>query len=594
MASTDLPPSTRRLAGAREAFLADEPVRRGVVRQPILASWARSREHDVPVAGPDLGTESDRRRESRLARAALPVVGEVADLWATEPMSIIVCDADGVVLERRTCDASLEQHLDRVWLAPGFSYAEHLVGTNGIGTALESRGPVHVFGHEHWVDSLERFACAAVPIRHPVTGKVEGVLNLTGWCRDANSLMVTTAGMLARRVEAALLQEAGRHELSLLGAYLAACHRNRGIVLAVGDDLLMLNDRARALLDPADQEPLVASGLDALRGGRRTAIDVDLPSGATARLHCRPCDAGPGRTGGVLLVQLLGALPDRAIPASRSAATPGPSTLASASVVGHGTLWTRCAQALDRHFAAREWVLLTGEPGSGLRTLARAVHQARTPAAHLRVLDAGERGPGVLDDVAQELTRADGTVVLTRLDLLDAEATVRLAELLASATSRDHRPWVAGTVRTAPAAPLLRVFPYTVEVPPLRHHLEDVPDLARHFIGRLVRGGDLTLSPSALRMLSRHPWPGNVGQLHQVIRKVVARRRSGVIEVGDLPAEIWTTSRRALTPLEAIECDAIVRALLQTGGSKAEAAALVGMSRATIYRKVREYGISLS
>ena len=72
-----------------------------------------------------------------------------------QPVSVILTDADGLVLSRLTGDDDLERHLDRVWLAPGFSYAEEFVGTNGIGTALEGGGPAHVFGHEHYVEHLE-------------------------------------------------------------------------------------------------------------------------------------------------------------------------------------------------------------------------------------------------------------------------------------------------------------------------------------------------------------------------------------------------------------------------------------------------------
>jgi transcriptional regulator of acetoin/glycerol metabolism len=140
---------------------------------------------------------------------------------------------------------------------------------------------------------------------------------------------------------------------------------------------------------------------------------------------------------------------------------------------------------------------------------------------------------------------------------------------------------------------LLECFPRTVDVPPLRHHIEDVAELVRHFVARYTRGADLTCSAEALRVLMRNRWPGNIAQLQQVVRTVVTRRRSGVIEVRDLPAEVIATVRRVLTPLEAIECDAIVNALLETGGNKGGAAQQLGMSRATIYRKVRDYGISL-
>lgn len=70
-----------------------------------------------------------------------------------------------------------------------------------------------------------------------------------------------------------------------------------------------------------------------------------------------------------------------------------------------------------------------------------------------------------------------------------------------------------------------------------------------------------------------------------------ARRRAGAIQPADLPPECWTVCRRLLSPLEAIERDAIVQALLDSGGNKLKAAKALGMSRATIYRNMHEFGI---
>jgi len=64
-----------------------------------------------------------------------------------------------------------------------------------------------------------------------------------------------------------------------------------------------------------------------------------------------------------------------------------------------------------------------------------------------------------------------------------------------------------------------------------------------------------------------------------------------VIMPRDLPPECWTVSRRLLSPLESMERDAIVQALLDSGNNKVKAAGSLGMSRATIYRKIHEYGI---
>jgi transcriptional regulator of acetoin/glycerol metabolism len=77
-----------------------------------------------------------------------------------------------------------------------------------------------------------------------------------------------------------------------------------------------------------------------------------------------------------------------------------------------------------------------------------------------------------------------------------------------------------------------------------------------------------------------------------VLLELLNRRRSGTVHAADLPAEARSATRRQLSQLEALERDAIVRSLTTHGGNKTRACAELGMSRATIYRKIRDYGIS--
>jgi sigma-54 dependent transcriptional regulator, acetoin dehydrogenase operon transcriptional activator AcoR len=576
------------LVRARTSFLVDDQVEAGAVRATILASWNRSREWDVATDSVELSCEFDSELDSPLTRAATPVLADVADQLAGEPVSLILTDSDGVVLERRTGDSTLNQHLDKVWLAPGFSYAERFIGTNGIGTALEGRGPAQVFGHEHYVEHLADLACAGAPIWHPVSGKLLGVVDLTCWRPDAGRFMATAVARIARQIEGALLEQSGPRELALLHDYLTACRRHRGAVFAVSPDVVMMNDSARELIDPSDQATLITGATEALRSERRLLL-VDLPSGAVARVHCRPSWSDRGSAGGVLHVQL--AAPDIA-----RKLQPAPPTSAMPTAVGSGVLWAKCCQAVDRHFHNREWLVLEGEAGTGKATLARATHQRRTPAAHLRVLDADDYGPRWIAEIIDELENGSGTLVLSHVDRLPPDGLQTLADALEPhrESTDPERPWVVVTVGPGglDSSGLLEFFPRTVEVPPLRHHVEDVAELVPHMLARLTRGTDLTCSSDAMRLLMRNHWPGNVEQLHQVLRKAVARRRSGVLTAADLPPECRAITRRVLTPLEAIECDAIVNALLDNDGNKAEAARHLGMSRATIYRKIRGYGIS--
>ncbi|MBW3648526.1 MAG: GAF domain-containing protein [Actinobacteria bacterium] len=582
------------LAVARTSFLLDEPVAPGVVRPPILASWKRSRLWDVPTERPEPPFDDDLDLDTLLTRASDLVLADVAEQLAAEPVSLILCDSRGTVLQRRTGDSHLEQYLDRVQLAPGFSYAESHVGTNGIGTALEDGGSARVFGHEHYLEHLENLACAGAPIRHPLTGKTVGVVDLTCWHKDAGMMMGPTVATMAARIEQLLLEQSGRRELALLHDYRLACHRNRGAVLAVGDNLLMLNDRAREMISPGDQTPLIAHARDALASGVRQLV-VELPSGLTVRVLCKPTFIRAPAADGVLQVLPLAGV------SSAGGHNSLPQRLPLPTLVGSAPAWTRCCQTVDRHSLNGEWLVLAGEPGTGKVTLARAAHQRRNPAGHLRVLDADDYGPQWLADVIEEVETGGGTLVLTHVDRLPEEGVLALAEALEPHRESTHvdRAWVVITM-THPSpdavpglAALLQCFPTTVAVPPLRHHVEDVTELVPHLLSR-ARAGALSCSPAAMSALMRNAWPGNVEQLARVLHKVTAKRRAGVVDVADLPPECLSTRRWVLTPLEAMECDAIVAALAEAGGNKVEAARALGMSRATMYRKIRGYGISTS
>jgi transcriptional regulator of acetoin/glycerol metabolism len=581
------------LAETRERFLTAESVRPSEVREPILASWWRSRQWKVAADRVALPYVRDPNLDTPLTRNAMPVLRNLRQHLEGQPISVILTDAAGVVLTRMTADHDLERHLDGVQLAPGFSYAEEYVGTNGIGTALEGGQPAAVFGHEHYAEDLEDLACAGVPIHDPISGKAVGAVDLTCWRRDADPLLIALAKTTADQITQAMLADSSARELQLMQEYMRACRRTSGIVLALNNDVVMMNEYARQVLDPGDQGVLLGQAAEMLASQQAGAVSVELPSGIQARMYCRPVRGDDHVAGGVVHVKLIEPVSQR--PAADSAAKP---PMSLPGLVGGGALWLRGCRQVETIYDSGEWLALEGEPGTGKLTVVRAVHQRRNPAERFYVLDATEAADtDWLLRARRELLDGEGSLVIRHVDVLNARQLNALTSALQEArtASRHNDLWVAVTLDRSRAhgdlTKLLRFFPSTVDLPPLRHHIEDLHVLVPFFVAKLGQHGRLTCSPEAMQLLLRSKWPGNTEQLWQVLKRVMQKRRTGSIQPSDLPPECWTVSRRLLSPLESMERDAIVQGLLDYQGNKVKAAKSLGMSRATIYRKIHEYGI---
>lgn len=590
-----------RMARNRVRFLTSEPVDPHQVREAILTSWWRSRQFRVPADRIDLPYVNDQDLDTPLIRAAAPVLARLGEQLDGQPISLILTDRAGVVLTQHTCDPDLRRQLERVELMPGFSYGEQFVGTNGIGTALEDGRPTYVFGHEHYAEHLEDLACAGVPIRHPVSGKTIGAVDLTCWRKDAGKLLVAMAHSTAEQIRQALLIHSSMRELTLFQSYLQACRHTTGIVMAFNTDIMMVNDRARHLLGPTDQSLLLEQARGALSDRSRATVTAVLATGSRVRLRCHrvPGLHADDIAGAVVSAQLIEPDDERdarpgAVAARRSAMVP----MFLPGVVGSTPVWRRCCQQVDAHYDEGDWLMLAGEAGAGRYTLARAVHQRRNPAGRLHSLDAVEAG--CVDDVRRELVDDPvDTLIIRHVDGLDSDGVSALADALRQLRDRHYpaaAPWVVLTLGPKPEmnpdlAALLMLFPHTVQVPPLRHHAEDLNELVPLMLSTLGHASALTCSPAAMHLLMRANWPGNIGQLHRVLRDVTRHRRAGTIQPADLPPEFRTVTSRSLGRLESMERDAVVQSLEDAGGNKAQAAKLLGVSRASIYRKIHDYGI---
>ncbi|MEV1064843.1 SpoIIE family protein phosphatase [Streptomyces sp. NPDC050263] len=292
----------------RERFLQGEPVDSGV-RPSILNSWQRSRALGLSPDQTDLPFQEDFDPGGRLVRAAAPVLDRLQARFSGSEMNISLADANGTVLLRRFGQSSLLRRLPAIQTVPGFVFAEQVAGTNGIGLALAERQLIRVYGAEHFAERSQRGACIALPVRDPLSGRIEGILCF-GYPLSAETPALTAViRKAAQATERRLLRQSSTRERALLRAYLATRTDAAGADAADGLDRVPVLD-----LRPRDRAILKEKAAELISDAQRAAVDVSLPGGRRVTLVSRPMTSGSGVQGIAIEALLPGSSPSPGAP----------------------------------------------------------------------------------------------------------------------------------------------------------------------------------------------------------------------------------------------------------------------------------------
>ena len=177
----------------------------------LLASWQRSQEYGVSAESVDPAWAGDIPDDSLFFQCGQEVLEGLHQSLMNEPLGLMLTDADGLVLNRFSGDPALLRALDRVYLAPGFAFSERQAGTNGLGLALADKEPTLVRAEEHYSASLRTYTCAAAPVLDPVTGRLEGSVNITTWSRTSPGLLLALAQSAAANTSTLMSSRTHRH-----------------------------------------------------------------------------------------------------------------------------------------------------------------------------------------------------------------------------------------------------------------------------------------------------------------------------------------------------------------------------------------------
>ncbi|WP_336631174.1 MULTISPECIES: sigma-54-dependent Fis family transcriptional regulator [unclassified Microbacterium] len=564
------------IAAARAVFL-EQGTPADEVRPVVAASWQRSRSLGVDALTSAPGYHTDLDTDGRLVSAARPVLDRLADEVAELALSIALTDASSRLLLRVDTEQRIGRLLDSVHFAPGFDYGESAVGTNGVGTAFESRQPVTISGPEHFAERLQAFSCTGAPIRDPLSGRVAGVLDITCLFEDSSPVLRSLVRATTSEIERLLLVDRGFEQQAVFDAYTRIATRSKGAVGAVGLTVLLADHTMHDQFSPAEYEELRTHARYLADRSERAEDDIQLSSGTRVHLRAQRVTARERAVGVVFDVFRLSdaSAADAAALTAPTTASPG---------------WRRAEADVTTAIRSSSPVVVAGEAATGKATLVADAFRGAHPTGTVEVVDSPARAEALADELPH---RESATLVLIRrLDGWDAASAASIARL-AEAAGPPHMlaATFTGSDGDGRHAALLQVFVASVVVPPLRHRTHDLPQLVDAALSGMSRPRGL--SPRALRALANHDWPGNLVELHEVLRCAASRRPAGAIELHDLPESLSARAPRRLSTMESSERDLIVAALRDTEGNRLRAASQLGISRATLYRKIGQYGIAL-
>ncbi len=582
-----------------------------LVMADIAESWQRSLAARVDPALPYAPLVSSE--DSLATRRELEWLGVAESLLAPHLETIresghvlTLFAADGLMLSSAGAPGTLDL-LREIHFTPGSVWDESLVGTNGPGTALALHRPVHVIGAEHFCEAWHPWHCAAVPLFDPRSQRLLGALDISGHQSHVSAYAFGMAQALGRLVEQALALRFQSQRQRLVARF-------GELVARYPADTIVAVDTEGCIVAA---HPLAAS-----------AVPLDH-----VKLHPGTSAAPVTESGALLGVCYV----NRAAPSSRKSVRPSQSKgprYRLEDLQGNHPLLTDARRLVQIASANLLPVLLLGESGVGKEVAAQAIHteSVRASAPFVAVncgaiakelveselfgyvsdafsganrhgsrgkIEAARGGTLFLDEIG-ELPLATQAVLLRVLSedqftpvggTEPRSADVRVI----AATNRDLPTELAAGRFRADLYYRLNVIP--IALPPLRLRGADIPALCERFLSQAAAETQrrVSLHPDVMAAFARYAWPGNVRELENLIRRLSAVSRAAVVELNDLPPHFRESMRPGVPSLPAPESDdphklKLVK-VIAAARTMAEAAAMLGVTRSTLYRQLERFGL---
>ena len=542
----------------------------------LLNSWKRSHE---ALGSPDNIAMAphvpDEMLDEHLLEVFGPLMTRFADNVQGTGLALLLADARGQIVQRWFEDRRAEAHLDKVGTVRGAVLAENVVGTNGVGTVLALGRPVQVSGSQHYAEFYQGAVCTGSPIMHPTTGNILAVLTISCDLTPGADYLKPLVRSMSREMQDHLVRIERPDSREMLNMFLTMSKQTGSPIVGFGAEGAIMRSSEVQQLPDDDIELLRQFSQEEQASG---SYVIELSSGLTQLDYHAVGNQHR-------LVRLVGPAARNTNQAKRPAR---PTTL-----VGRSPEWLAVVNQVNKLRAADFPMIIAGEYGTGKASLAmdQPYHFGERPLG-IDLLEAGEAnvvGNREWFAKAQEVVNQGGPVVIRGIETLDDAGLNSLRLVLSGTTNRN----ITMTMTTDDPAEVgeleLLLESNSVWVPPLRERAVDIPELWSNLVAANGAASQLELGPQALNILSVYDWPGNIRELSRLIRQLINSGKSGTLTPADLPGTMQMGKNLSL--IERVEIEAIKKALAEANGNRSKASEILGVSRATVYRKIKAYAL---
>ena len=630
-----------------ERFVAGDDVDLTTIRPPIAESWRRCRdEHHLSLTISKVPREDKplSALDADLKEASVPVVDLLRE--AIHGMSALVGvsnrDAELINIEGDSKVLAAAEALNSL---PGGRWTEANGGTNCIGTGLIIAQPLQVRLSEHYLPICRNWDTSSAPILHPINGALIGAFGISGLSEVGHPRMLEFATRGAELVSRLLGSVQAIDRLTLVRSFDDFSRRYQdAALLAVDAYGYVMQTTPQSLDATAPQNGSVpGSRISELIGPEAIAklqkqeraceLDLSLPSGAKALAH--PVLRGTRLVGAIVVFT----------PTKRPAIqrTPKPektwqSRFTFADIVGDSASLANAVRLATRAARTEHPVLVLGESGTGKELFAHAIHDlsvrrsgpfvafnfgalseeltisemcghepgaftgAHTSGTKNGIIDSAQGGTLFIDELQDAGPKAQSLL----LRFVETQTFVRVggtspvqSDVRVIAASNNPDGQLAERVRPDL---LYRLNSITVRIPPLRERMDDIRPIAeRHLRALGFRG---VVDADVWERLQAYRWPGNVRELQNALLRATLNSSGMRLTVDDFPplmgADVIGHDRSPLSQNPSdpshgangtTDSDEVVQTLRACGGSVSKAAKVLGIHRATLYRRLEKLGI---